>query len=230
MDKLMIKQIASLKAQLRAPPAPAPAGTLMRALAAAPEQPVPPRYAAKPRPKNAHANYRDFVFTPTMRNCSNCNERHLDRDCPNRPPPKPLRAPATAASAGTADPPCWRVGFPVCCFPPCGVFPPRCAGAVPPCGLLTRSVALAFMGPTVRPSGVGEPDLGWQQGGRRGRAAATHSTTPPETETLADVQASQRHPQAARSAHRDRPLSPRGRRPPSNRPPQCRRRHSPRYR
>jgi len=94
MDKL-IKQIASLKAQLQAPPAPA----------AAPEQPAPPRHAAKPRPKNALANYRDFVLTPAMRNCSNCNERHLDRDCPNRPPPEPLRAPATAAGAGTADPP-----------------------------------------------------------------------------------------------------------------------------
>ena len=40
-----------------------------------------------------------------MCNCSNCNERHLDRDCPNRPPPEPLCAPATAAGAGTADPP-----------------------------------------------------------------------------------------------------------------------------
>jgi len=104
IDKL-IKQIASLKAQLQAPPAPAPAGTPVRALAAAPEQPAPPRHAAKPWPKNALANYRDFVLTPAMRNCSNCNERHLDRDCPNRPPPEPLRALATAAGAGTADPP-----------------------------------------------------------------------------------------------------------------------------
>jgi len=46
MDKL-IKQIASLKAQLQAPPAPAPAGTPVQALAAAPEQPAPPRHAAR---------------------------------------------------------------------------------------------------------------------------------------------------------------------------------------
>jgi len=104
MDKL-IKQIASLKAQLQAPPTSAPAGTPVRALAVAPEHPAPPRHAAKPRPNPKLANYRDFVLTPTMRNCSNCNEHHLDQDCPNRPPPEPLRAPATAAGAGTADPP-----------------------------------------------------------------------------------------------------------------------------
>jgi len=48
------------------------------------------------------------------------------------------------------------------------------------------------MGPPPLPSGVGMPDLGWQQGGRRGRAAAARiSTTPPET--LAGAQASPRH-------------------------------------
>jgi len=130
MDQL-IKQIASLKAQLQAPPAPAPAGTPVRALAAAPEQPVPPRYAAKPRPKNAYANYRDFVLTPTMRNCSNCNERHLDRDCPNRPPPKPLRAPATAAGAGTADPPKQRASRPAAVAPR-ATAPEQPATAPPP--------------------------------------------------------------------------------------------------
>jgi len=116
MDKL-IKQIASLKAQLQAPPASAPAGTPVRALAVAPEQPAPPRHAAKPRPNPKLANYRDFVLTPTMRNCSNCNERHLDRDCPNRPPPEPLRAPATAAGAGTADPPKVRAPRPAAVAP-----------------------------------------------------------------------------------------------------------------
>jgi len=93
-------------------------------------------------------------------------------------------------------------GFPRVLFSPCGVlfpplwcFPPRCAGAVPPCGLLTRSVASCIMGPTGRPSGVVEPDVGWQAGGRRRRAAAARiSTTPTETaETLADAQASHRH-------------------------------------
>jgi len=73
MDRL-IKQIASLKAQLQATPASAPAGMLVRALAVAPEQPAPPR--AKPRPNSKLANYRDFVLTPAMRNCSNCNEHH----------------------------------------------------------------------------------------------------------------------------------------------------------
>jgi len=29
--------------------------------------------------------------------------------------------------------------FPRVLFPPLWCFPPRCAGAVPPCGLLTRS-------------------------------------------------------------------------------------------
>jgi len=82
--------------------------------------------------------------------------------------------------------------FPRVLFPPLWCFPPRCAGAVPPRGLLTRSVASAFMGPPPLPSGVGTPDLGWQQGGRRGRAAAARiSTTPPET--LAGAQASPRH-------------------------------------
>ena len=105
MDKL-IKQIASLKAQLQAPPASAPAGTPVRALAVAPEQPAPPR--AKPRPNSKLANYRDFVLTPAMRNCSNCNERHLDRDCPNRPPPEPLRAlrPPRPAPAPWTPPRC----------------------------------------------------------------------------------------------------------------------------
>jgi len=116
MDKL-IKQIASLKAQLQAPPASVPAGTPVRALAVAPEHPAPPRPTAKPQP-NSKANYsRDFVLTPAMRNCSNCNERHLDRDCPNRPPPEPLRAPATAAGAGTADPPKVRAPRPVAVAP-----------------------------------------------------------------------------------------------------------------
>jgi len=132
MDKL-IKQIASLKAQLQAPPAPAPAGTPVRALVAAPEQPAPPRHAAKPRPKKALANYRDFVLTPAMRNCSNCNERYLDRDRPNRPPPEPLRAPATAAGAGTADPPKVRAPRPATVVPRATApDPPTTSAAQPP--------------------------------------------------------------------------------------------------
>ena len=101
----------------------------MRALTAAPEQPVPPRYAAKPRP--AHVNYRDFVITSNMRNCSHCNERHLDRDCPNRPPPEPIRAPATAASAGTADPPKQRASRPAA-VPQRATAPEQPAAAPPP--------------------------------------------------------------------------------------------------
>ena len=54
VDKL-IKQIASLKAQLQAAPASAPAGTPVRALAVAPEQPEPPR--ARPRPNSKLATY-----------------------------------------------------------------------------------------------------------------------------------------------------------------------------
>jgi len=44
----------------------------------------------------------------------------------------------------------------------------------------------------VEPSGVGTPDLGWQQSGRRGRAAAARTSTTP-AETLAGTQASPRH-------------------------------------
>jgi len=48
------------------------------------------------------------------------------------------------------------------------------------------------MRPPVEPSGVGTPDLGWQQSGRRGRAAAARTSTTP-AETLAGTQASPRH-------------------------------------
>ena len=47
------------------------------------------------------------------------------------------------------------------------------------------------MGPPLEPSGVGTPDLGWQQSGRRGRAAAARTSTTP-AETLAGTQASPR--------------------------------------
>jgi len=47
------------------------------------------------------------------------------------------------------------------------------------------------MRPPVEPSGVGTPDLGWQQSGRRGRAAAARTSTTP-AETLAGTQASPR--------------------------------------
>jgi len=47
------------------------------------------------------------------------------------------------------------------------------------------------MGPPVEPSGVGTPDLGWQQSGRRGRAAAARTSTTP-AETLAGTQVSPR--------------------------------------
>jgi len=48
------------------------------------------------------------------------------------------------------------------------------------------------MRPPVEPSGVGTPDLGWQQSGRRGRAAAARTSITP-AETLAGTQASPRH-------------------------------------
>ena len=63
-----------------------------------------------------------------MRNCSNCNERHLDRDCPNRPPTEPLRAPATAAGAGTADPPKQRAS---CASRPATIAPRATAPELP---------------------------------------------------------------------------------------------------
>jgi len=47
------------------------------------------------------------------------------------------------------------------------------------------------MGPPVEPSGVGTPDSGWQQSGRRGRAAAARISTT-SAETLAGTQASPR--------------------------------------
>ena len=100
---------------------------------------------------------------------------------------------------------CWRVGFPVCCsllvvwcFPPLWCFPPWCAGAVPPCGLLTPRVALrfAFMGPPAEPSGVGTPNSGWQQSGRRECAAAARISTT-SAETPAGTQASPQPQQMA---------------------------------
>jgi len=47
------------------------------------------------------------------------------------------------------------------------------------------------MGPPGGLSGVATPDLGWQQSGRRGRAAAARIST--SAETPADTQASPRH-------------------------------------
>jgi len=113
MDKL-IKQIASLKAQLQAPPAPAPAGTPVRALAAAPEQPAPPRHAAKPRPKNAlAANYRDFVLTPACATAPTATSAiwtataptgHHPSHCAPQPP-RPAPAPRTLPKCAHRDPP-----------------------------------------------------------------------------------------------------------------------------
>jgi len=48
------------------------------------------------------------------------------------------------------------------------------------------------MGLPLEPLGVGTPDLGWQQSGRRGRAAAARTSTTP-AETLAGTQASPHH-------------------------------------
>jgi len=72
-------------------------------------------------------------------------------------------------------------GFPPVLFPPCGVSPLRClAGAL--CGSGWPRACFHSMGTSAEPSGVGTPDSGWQQPGRRGRAtAALSSTTPADT-------------------------------------------------
>jgi len=91
---------------------------------------------------------------------------------------------------------CWRAGFPgccsplvVCCFPPCGVFPPAVCGGYAPLPSFDPARSFAFMGPPGELSGIATPDLGWQQSGRRGRAAAARIST--SAETPADTQASQ---------------------------------------
>ena len=96
---------------------------------------------------------------------------------------------------------CWRrqrVGFPgcysplvVCCFPPCGVFPPAVCGGCAPLRSFAPARSFAFMGPPGELSGVATPDLGWQQSGRRGRATTARIST--SAETPSDTQASQRH-------------------------------------
>jgi len=90
---------------------------------------------------------------------------------------------------------CWRVGFPVCCsplvvccFPPCGVSPRGVRGLCP-LRSFDPAHSFAFMGPHADPSGVGTPDSGWQQSGRRGRAAAARVSTT-SAETPAGTQAS----------------------------------------
>jgi len=65
---------------------------------------------------------------------------------------------------------CWRVGFPVCCFLPCGICPRGVWGLCP----LRSSDDAVSMIPSPHPeptSGCSEPDSGWQS------AAARPSTT-----------------------------------------------------
>jgi len=78
-----------------------------------------------------------------------------------------------------------------CAVSPLVVFPPPVCGGCAPLRSSDALVALLFMRPPVEPSGVGTPDLGWQQSGRRGRAAAARTSTTP-AETLAGTQASPR--------------------------------------
>jgi len=87
---------------------------------------------------------------------------------------------------------CWRVGLWVspCAVSPLVVFSPAVCGG---CAPLRSSDALVALLSCVHllslRSGVGTPDLGWQQPGRRGRAAAARTSTTP-AETLTGTQAS----------------------------------------
>ena len=71
---------------------------------------------------------------------------------------------------------------------PLVVFPPAVCGGCAPLRSSDASRSFAFMRPSVEPSGVGMPDSGWQQSGRRGRAAAARIST--SAETPAGTQAS----------------------------------------
>jgi len=61
---------------------------------------------------------------------------------------------------------CWRVGFPVCCFPPCGVSPRGVWGL---CPLRSSDDAVSMiLSPHPEPtSGCSEPDSGWQSAAAR---------------------------------------------------------------
>ena len=79
-----------------------------------------------------------------------------------------------------------------CAVSPLVVFPPRGVRGLCPPAVFRPARSFAFMAPPVEPSGVGTPDSGWQQTGRRGRAAAARISTT-SAETLAGTQASPRH-------------------------------------
>jgi len=61
---------------------------------------------------------------------------------------------------------CWRVGFPVCCFPPCGVSPRGVWGL---CPLRSSDDAVSMiLSPHPEPTpGCSEPDSGWQSAAAR---------------------------------------------------------------
>ena len=68
-----------------------------------------------------------------------------------------------------------------CAVSPLVVFPPAVCGGCAPLRSFDPARSFAFMGPPGGPSGIAMPDSGWQQSGRRGRAATARISTSAET-------------------------------------------------